>query len=57
MEGLAKTFPEHDCFYYAHTVYKFGSEGTARVCGVCDKIVEFRYRSFWKRLYRVFVNF
>ena len=56
ISGVASIRP-HDCWYYTETVYKLGSEGTARVCATCDKILEFRYRSFWKRLKRVFIDF
>ena len=52
-----ETIPEHDCWYYAKAHYLIGLEGTAKKCGICDKILEFRYRSFWKRLWRVFVDF
>ena len=57
MAGAAKTYPEHDCWNYTQAHYLIGSEGTAKQCGTCKKILEFRYRSFWKRLWRVFVDF
>ena len=57
MAGAAKTYPEHDCWNYTQAHYLIGSEGTAKKCGTCNKILEFRYRSFWKRLWRVFVDF
>ncbi len=52
-----KSYPEHNCWNYTQAHYLIGSEGTAKKCGTCDKILEFRYRSFWKRLWRVFINF
>ena len=53
----ASSYREHDCWHYTECVYKIGSEGTARVCQTCEKILEFRYRGFWKRLLRVFIDF
>jgi len=47
----------HDCWDYTEYYYKIGSEGTAKVCNTCGKILEFRYRSFWKRLWRLFIDF
>lgn len=56
-QGQTATYREHDCWHYTETVYHIGSEGTAKECGTCKKILEFRYRSFWKRLWRVFIDF
>ena len=57
MMSGASTVKPHDCWYYTECVYKLGSEGSARTCQTCGKILEFRYRSFWKRLWRVFFDF
>lgn len=45
--GGACSVRPHDCWNYTETEYHIGSEGTAKVCGTCGKILEFRYRSFW----------
>ena len=56
-QGEEASVRKHDCWHYTECVYKIGTEGTAKMCQTCEKILEFRYRSFWKRLLRVFTDF
>ena len=56
-QGQASTYREHNCWSVYEYYYLLGPEGSAKMCGCCEKILEFRYRSFWKRLLRVFKDF
>lgn len=55
--GKVAEIKKHDCWEYVNCCFRFGKYGTARLCTVCGLILEFRYKSFWKRFLRVFINF
>ncbi len=52
----AQTWPKHDC--YAWNVRHYHSQPDARYqsCGVCGRILVFRFRSFWQQLHVLFWN-
>jgi len=50
----AVTFPKHDCNDFRHIVYTNTEHYTMDKCMICDTIVKFRWKSWWKRLKSIF---
>lgn len=52
----AATYPEHDCYAWNRAHYLSTPDYHATVCGTCDKIIGFRWRSWTKRLRSLFTS-
>ena len=48
------THIKHDCHNYLHNVFVNSEHYKLERCGICDTIVWFRWKSFWKRLTSIF---
>lgn len=42
------TYPDHKCT--SNVVYGNTSTYNVDTCMICDKIIKFRWKSFWKRI-------
>lgn len=55
-QGEASTYIEHDC-YERHTEHWHNQRNaTYLTCGICGRMLGFRYKSFWKRLRNFFTT-
>lgn len=50
----AVTFMKHSCNDFRHIVYTNTEHYTMDKCMICDTIVKFRWKSWWKRLKSIF---
>nr|WP_298660287.1 hypothetical protein [uncultured Flavobacterium sp.] len=46
----ANTYPKHDCSDIRNAVWTNTSTYTTERCIICDRIIKFKWKSFWKRL-------
>jgi hypothetical protein len=49
-----QAYPEHDCHAWNTIHYHSSPEALYDVCGVCKKVLYFRYRSTWAQILSVF---
>ncbi len=52
----AKAYPEHDCFAWQSKHYNLTPNYTSATCGVCGKILGFKWRSKWQRVRSLFTD-
>lgn len=52
--GGCATHPEHDCYDWRTEVWCNQANATYLKCAVCNRIIGFRYKSFWNRLADLF---
>ena len=50
----AYTYAKHDCKDFRNIVYTNTEHYTTERCMICDTIVKFRWKSWWKRLTSIF---
>lgn len=46
------TCPEHDCYDWRSRILHNQSDANYESCYFCHRIIDFRWKSFWKRLKR-----
>lgn len=44
LEGIADTYPEHDCYNPQTTISCSQNDCKYEKCGVCDRIIQFQWR-------------
>ncbi len=50
----AYTYAKHDCNDFRNIIYTNTEHYTTERCMLCDTIVKFRWKSWWKRLTSIF---
>lgn len=55
-QDKAVTHIGHDCHNYRHNIFVVSDHYTLEKCSVCDRIVWFRWNSFWKRFMSLFFS-
>lgn len=48
------TYAKHDCGDFRTIIYTNTEHYTTDRCMICDRIIKFRWKSFWKRLTSIF---
>lgn len=56
-KAVTFTYIEHDCHDYRNNVYTVTEHYEMEKCRVCDRIVWFRWKSFWKRFTSFFFSY
>jgi hypothetical protein len=56
-QDMLATYIEHDCHDYRNNVYTVTEHYEMEKCRVCDRIVWFRWKSFWKRFTSFFSSY
>jgi hypothetical protein len=56
MNNQPEQYIPHDCFNWRTIHHHLSENYTYETCGYCDKIIGFRYKSFWKRLKEAFYS-
>jgi len=54
--GVCVTYPEHDCKDPMAEHWHNQSDLTYFSCGVCGKITQLTYKSFWRRVQSLFYS-
>lgn len=50
------THIKHDCHDFRNNVFEVSDHYTLEKCSVCNRIVWFRWKSFWKRFMSLFFS-
>lgn len=53
-QNKAYTHPKHECNDVRNTIWTNTEHYTTERCMICDRIIKFRWKSFWKRLTSIF---